>query len=320
MSTAVADERISVIVPCRNAEPWIEETLQSVVSQRGVRLEIIVVDDGSTDGSASRVSKFGGIRLIEQAPQGVSEARNVGTRLATGSWLQYLDADDVLEPDTLSRRLNTSRSGADVVLSPFVRWQRQIDGAYVASEPVQPALGSRPELDLLTDAWWPPGAILYSRSIVERIGSWRRDLPVIQDARFLLDAALAGARFAHVQDVGLRYRIHGAGSLSRRDPRAFLVDCYRSAADLHDRWSATDVLDDGRRTALIKVFGYLSRQLFEHDRSLFREVVDRLQRLDPAFRPASPATLRAVSAVVGYPAAEHVAFWWRRLKGLSTGV
>lgn len=305
---------ISVVIPCHNAELWLGETLASVFAQ-AIPLEVIVVDDGSTDRSAAIAAEAGPVRLIRQTAQGASAARNTGTSAAAGEYIQYLDADDLLEPHTLENRLTRMQeTGADVVLTPWMRWERQPTGQFESAGIVRPALGERPELDIFIGAWWPPGAVLYRRAIVARVGAWRLDLPIIQDARFLLDAALAGATFAHTDSVGLRYRVHGSDSLSRRDPRAFVEDCYRSAAELHDRWQARGEIDEDRRRALVRVFGQIARSLFPIDRGRFDDVLDRIHSLDARYRPAAPPMLRALSGVIGYRSAEHVALWWRHVK------
>ena len=308
---------ISVVIPCHNAEAWLAATLASAVSQT-VPVEIIVVDDGSTDGSASIAEHTAGVRLIRQTAQGVSAARNGGTAAASGDFIQYLDADDLLEPQTLAERLACmQQTGADVVLTPWMRWERQPNGQFESAGIIRPDLGERPELDILIGAWWPPGAVLYRREIVAKVGPWRLDLPIIQDARFLLDSALAGARFARTQAVGLRYRVHGPDSLSRRDPRAFVEDCYRSASELHDRWQMRGEMDDERRRALVRVFGQIARSLFPIDRSRFEDVLDRIHSLDARYRPEQPPMLRALSGVIGYRSAEHVALWWRHMKAAT---
>jgi len=309
---------VSVIIPCHNAEAWLGETLDSVAIQRDVTCEVIVVDDGSTDASARVAESIGGrgIRVIRQEQQGVGAARNAGTAIARGAFLQYLDAYDVLAPGAVRARVTALHtSGADVAYSDWVRWERQTDGTFEVGRFVTRKLGARPEIEMLRDAWWPPGALLYRRSFVDRILPWRVDLPVIQDARFQLDAALAGGRFVHVTGVGLKYRVHGSTSLSQRDPRAFTLDCFRNAAELDDRWRREGGLDDERRRALLAVYEHVARSFFSWDRSSFGAAVARLKSLEPRFRPAGPPSLRALSGLVGYPAAEQIALWWRQVKG-----
>ena len=117
---------VSIVIPCRNAERWLGETLASVFVQ-DVALDVVVVDDGSTDGSVAVAEQAPGpVRIIRQDARGASEARNAGTAAANGGYLQYLDADDVLEPGTLKARLAAlDVSGADVALAAWARWERQ---------------------------------------------------------------------------------------------------------------------------------------------------------------------------------------------------
>jgi glycosyltransferase involved in cell wall biosynthesis len=250
----------------------------------------------------------------------VSAARNAGTVAATGEFIQYLDADDLLDPDTLDARVTAlDRSGADVALTAWMRWKADVNGVFGAGAVERRTLGPRPEIDLLTDAWWPPGAVLYRRTIVDRVGQWREDLPIIQDARFLLDSAIQGARFTHVAAIGLRYREHGQ-SLSRRDPLAFAADCYRSAADLEEQWTAAGALDRERRRALARVYAHVARATFSRQRALFDEASRRAVHLDPTFQPHGPRSLRLLSYLIGYRRAEHVASWWRQSKRLGAAI
>jgi glycosyltransferase involved in cell wall biosynthesis len=306
--------QVSVVIPCRNAEAWVGEAVASVVAQAGVSVELIVVDDGSEDrsGEIASARAAGTLRLIRQAASGVSRARNVGTAAASAPFVQYLDADDVLMPGTLAARLAAlDDSQADVAYCDWQRWQVGTDGAFGPGAEVRRVLGDRPELELLDDAWWPPGALLYRRALVDRLLPWREDLPVIQDARFQQDAALAGARFVHVASLGLRYRVHDGGSLSKRDPVAFIDDCFRNVSDLQERWEAAGTLDEARRRALLRGYSFVVRSYFQQDRVKFDAALERARTLDPRFVPDGPRSLRLLSRAVGYRAAEHVAAGWR---------
>jgi glycosyltransferase involved in cell wall biosynthesis len=100
---------ISVVIPAYNAEPYIADTVRSVLDQTCQDLEIIVVDDGSKDGTLAALAPFGDrVRVHRQANGGVARARNTGVSLATGSWIAFLDADDLWLPHKLEQQLTCS--------------------------------------------------------------------------------------------------------------------------------------------------------------------------------------------------------------------
>ncbi len=98
-----AAPRVSVIIPAYNCGPYIDETIESVARQTVPAHEIVVVDDGSTDGTADALARYGS-RIVcrRQKNSGVSAARNAGAELATGDWLLFLDGDDALLPNALA--------------------------------------------------------------------------------------------------------------------------------------------------------------------------------------------------------------------------
>src|SRR6186713_1391152 len=102
-------ERVSVIIPAYNAEPFIRDSVSSALAQTHRDLEVIVVNDGSTDGTKDRLREFGDrIRVHEQANKGLPGARNAGAGLSTGSWIAFLDADDLWMPEKIERQLARS--------------------------------------------------------------------------------------------------------------------------------------------------------------------------------------------------------------------
>ena len=105
---------ISVVIPCYNAAPFLRETLESVFVQTYPPLEIIVVDDGSTDESAVIAESFGSpVRVIRQENQGESVARNRGIEEAGGDWVAFLDADDLWLPNKLERQIQVLRDAPE---------------------------------------------------------------------------------------------------------------------------------------------------------------------------------------------------------------
>src|SRR5262245_2008001 len=100
---------VSILIPAYNAERWIAETLQSALGQTWGRKEIIVVDDGSSDGTLAAALRFESneVRVVMQPNQGAAAARNKALSLSQGDYIQWLDADDLLAPDKISKQIET---------------------------------------------------------------------------------------------------------------------------------------------------------------------------------------------------------------------
>jgi glycosyltransferase involved in cell wall biosynthesis len=102
--------KVSVIIPVYNAEKYLEECINSALSQTYRDLEIIAVNDGSTDNSLAKLEKYSGkIKIISKSNGGAASALNVGIRAATGEWIKWLNADDILYPDAIEQLLNEAK-------------------------------------------------------------------------------------------------------------------------------------------------------------------------------------------------------------------
>ena len=270
-----AADKVSIIIPCWNAERWIAETLESVLAQEGVPLDILVIDDGSTDGSLDVVRSFGErVRWLSGPNQGVSGARNWGARESDGAWIVFLDADDLLIAGTLAQRVAlATRTAADVVICD---WAERVEdkGVTTDSEPQvldMKTIEADAELAFAIDNWAPPAALLFSRSIVDRIGGFRVDLPVIADARYLFDAAVHGGRFERSPHVGARYRVH-PDSFSRANPSRFYRDILLNGKQIEAVWRAKTGLDAERRQVLEDTYNHAAHGFFRASDTTFSEV------------------------------------------------
>lgn len=297
---------VSIVIPCYNAKDFLVETLESALAQTYSHTEIIVIDDGSTDGTARLIRSYTGRVNAEFGPnRGVSAARNRGTTLARGEFIQYLDADDLLVPDAIERRVTAlQKNNADVA---YCDWEKLVEigpGMFEIGERVARRIEDLDtSLEFAKLSFWAPlAALTYRRTIVEKIGGWKEWLPIIQDARFLLDAGLLGGRFAYAPGVGARYRVHAA-SLSRRSVAAFVSDVFRNACDLQRIFEAKGGINPDERRVLAHTYNYAARSLFFHDRAAFRECVARLYYVDPTFPAKWPKIANLAANMVGYKAA-----------------
>lgn len=209
---------ISVIIPCYNRETLLAQTLRSLLSQTVEAVEIIVVDDGSTDGSANVAESFGSpVRVIRQANAGPAAARNRGFRESTGEFLHFFDSDDVALPNKHEVQLQAiQESGGDIAYGPWVKGCINSSGFTPENQVLQQR--GLPEGDLikalLTDWSIVPHACLFRRSMVERIGGFPEELYVAEDQLMFLRCLLAGAKVVHSPGTLELYRTNDAGKIT----------------------------------------------------------------------------------------------------------
>lgn len=114
---------VSVVIPCRDAELWIDAALRSVAAQRHPPCEVIVIDDASRDRSIQQVRAAGvDVHLLAGPGGNAARARNIGIRAARGEWIAFLDADDVWHPDHLARAREMLQGGSDVAFMANHEW------------------------------------------------------------------------------------------------------------------------------------------------------------------------------------------------------
>jgi glycosyltransferase involved in cell wall biosynthesis len=232
------DGLTSIVIPCYNQAPFLAEAIQSALSQPAC--EVIVIDDGSTDDSASVASRFVNARLLRQANRGLVAARNAGLHAARGEFVLFLDSDDRLRPGAIQalRSALQSAAAAAFAFGPFVT----IDAAgrpAPATPPVRQ--GDRLYEALLRSNFiCAPGAVLYRRGAVLDAGGFHPG-----DAAADYDLYLRLARDAPavtVREVVAEYRTH-PGSMSRNAGRML-----RETRRVHGR-AKKDLRDDEERRA-----------------------------------------------------------------------
>ena len=193
---------VSVVIPCHNAEAWLGAALESALSQTYPCVEVVVVDDGSTDGSCKIAEKYEsrGVRLYRQANAGAAAARNKGLRESRGQYVQFLDADDLLAASKIRNQVDLldPQSGCVAVCGTtyFRDGEPHDDGKFI---PGYPALNSDDPVQWLLDLWTPgrgwgmvqTGAWLVPRSILDAAGSWDERLSLDDDGEYFTRVVLA---------------------------------------------------------------------------------------------------------------------------------
>jgi glycosyltransferase involved in cell wall biosynthesis len=300
--------KVSIILPCYNASGTLGEAIESACAQLEVDREILVIDDGSTDESFAIAKMFSPVvRVLSGPNRGVSLARNLGIAETSGDWIVFLDADDLLLPGTLEKRLRTaSLTDCDVILCDYWNLLQtehgMVDGKVNRIDIT--LLENNGEIACVDDVSVTTAALMYHRRIVEKIGGFRKDLPIIQDQRFLFDAAYNGARFAYSAHIGARYRV-APSSLSHRNPELVCLDMLENTQQIEALWRSRGQLSAKQRDALAGAYNYAARGLFavghlDYFRAVkyLRRTVDRL--------PLRARIAAPLGAAVGLRAARQI--------------
>jgi glycosyltransferase involved in cell wall biosynthesis len=219
---------VSVCVPCHNAGPWLAATLEALLAQTWRELEIIVVDDGSDDGSGALLDGYRerGVTVVHQAAGGAARARNTALARVRGTVVKFFDADDLLSPDLIERQLIALGGREDGVASCGWGRFRRADGSDLQRNP-EPVWCTLPADDWLVQAWrWArpmmqPGLFLIPRTLLDRCGGWDERLSLIDDFEFYSRVLCAAREVRFTPEAVVAYRSALPGSLSsRKDRRA----------------------------------------------------------------------------------------------------
>jgi glycosyltransferase involved in cell wall biosynthesis len=253
--------RISVVVPTRNRSALLTMTLRSVLHQQDVELDVIVVDEGSTDDTAAVLSRLGDARvriLRHDVPYGVSTARNRGAAAAVGEWLAFIDDDDLWAPDKLAQQLRAATStGRDWVYTGCVNISD--DGHIIYG---RPPLSSEQMMAVLPRYNAIPGGgsnVVVRRAAWERVGPFDTRLRNTEDWEMWIRLAKNGPPACVCRPL-LAYRVHAANaSLDVAEivrGTKLIEQLHDTAADwghLH-RWLAESYLRSGQRRAALSQF------------------------------------------------------------------
>jgi glycosyltransferase involved in cell wall biosynthesis len=220
-------KQVTVVIPAYNAAPWLKETLNSVLSQSVEELEVLLIDDGSTDDTAEQALQLAKhdprLRVIQKSNTGVSDTRNTGLHEASGEFIVFLDADDVLPKGFLSTRVDYLRThaacalcGSDIVILGKNGTVQQTDMHAPGEAMLREILLYAPEISSI------PGNMMYRTSELRKHGLlFDSRLSSLADKFFLIGVASKGLRCGYFSGSPLHYRVHAASMSHRLTPAIF---------------------------------------------------------------------------------------------------
>jgi len=199
-----ADLTVGLVIPVWNGERWLGEALESALAQRQRPIEVVVVDDGSTDQSAAIAEGFGPpVRVVRQANAGAGAARNRGVGLLATELIAFLDADDLLTPVSIACRAEVlaRHPEIDIVFGQVCRFAERRDGVPVALNEPQPG--------------HLPGMMLVRSSALAQVGAFATHTSVAEGLDWLLRARELGLGELALADQVAWRRVHGENNSLR---------------------------------------------------------------------------------------------------------
>jgi glycosyltransferase involved in cell wall biosynthesis len=317
-------ELVSVIVPTFNSERFLDGAIDSVISQNYPNMEIIVVDDGSTDGTiaAARQKLQNSAlnwRIIELGKNlGPSAARNVGLQAARGSWVQFLDSDDLLVPGKISRQMAVCAQAPSNVVAVYSSWSwgfLEAGQMEWLGTPRQPLISGKDPIMCLAGQCRPLlAAGLIRRSALNQIGGFNENLRFWECEEINVRLATVGS-FVSAPSNKPEYfwrlhqdRIYIGGTEARYNSTDVAIGWIRQVLKAAGGRSMDRLgLTEQDKHFLREDCTLWARLLYSQNLKAFREYLCLARSFDPSLKPAYPHYITILAQWIGYEKAEAVA-------------
>jgi len=311
------EKLVSVIIPCFNAKRWLREAIDSCLQQTYPRIEIILVDDGSTDNSLEIIKSYEDKIIWETGPnRGGNHARNRGFALSRGEYIQFLDADDYISPEKIERQvLFLEETGADVVYGDWKYRQHLPDGTSFLRDG---KFSGRPEdmlESLLSDQWWvAPVALLFTRAVVESSGGWDESLRAAQDRDFFISVIINGAKVLYQPGYYSFYRKHDKTTVSTSNKKRWLESHFLVMEKAEVKLAKLNRLSLKYRQALAQGYflKYRNSRYLDYSRQLW--ILRKIISLYPEFKVENSAAYNFIQSIFGFLVAELILIFNRQMK------
>ncbi len=303
---------VSIIIPCFNASRWIAEAIESCLQQTYSNIEIIVVDDGSTDNSLSIIKSYDTRITWQSIPHsGGNYARNLGLKLALGEYIQFLDADDYILPRKIEQQVNHLEStGADVVYGDWQRQYHLADGTSYFGD-IKISGKQTDVLESLLGIWWVAlAALLYRRTAIDNSDGWDENLPIAQDRDFFISVVMNGAKVEYQPGCYSIYRHYGNVTVSTSSKLDWIAWHCVVMEKAERKLLSAKKLSTNYRRALAACYFALARYALFIDYSYYLHLLEAALIRYPNFEGNSKIPIyNKMRYILGFRRTEKVVCW-----------
>jgi glycosyltransferase involved in cell wall biosynthesis len=304
---------VSIIIPCFNASRWLSEAIDSCLEQIYSNIEIIIIDDGSTDNSWEIIKSYSDkyknkIKCRSIPHSGGNHARNLAISLSNGEYIQFLDADDYILPEKIEHQVRfLETTDAEVVYGDW-RYQYHRDDGIIQLGKIEISGIQTDILESLLATWWVAvAAILYKRSSVENSDGWDENLPAVQDRDFFLSVVINGAKVKYQYGCYSIYRRYGDVTVSTcSKPRWIACHCL-VLEKTESKLLALQRLSHNYRRAMAACYFDLARTALFIDYSLYLKLIDAALNRFPDFEGNSTRRFyHLIRTIIGFRRTERI--------------
>lgn len=302
---------VSIIISAYNAEKYLDQTLQSVLNQTWPNLEIIVVNDGSTDNTLSTLESYRdkGVVILSQENKGQDAALNFGYRHASGEYIKFMDSDDLLNPEMIGLQMNALNGLRDHVA--YGEWARFYND--------RPELADFTQLDYWRDmkpldfltarpagVMLQCGIMLIPGHLIEKAGLWDERLVLFNDTEFFTRVLLRSKGIKFSKDAKLYYRSAQTSSISAGRSRKHYESTFLATNLIAENLLA---VEDSARTRNLISNTYLSQyyRMYPHFPDLDAKYERKIAFYGPGtLKPDGGRVFKLLMAITGWKLAKRI--------------
>ena len=310
----VNEPLVSILIPMFNSERYIAEVLESCFAQTYKNIEIIVVDDGSTDNSLAIVRNYekdhSNMRVLSQPNRGACAARNLAFNNSSGPYIQYLDSDDLIHPRKLELQLDRLREfqyAKPVVAFSSFMYLRNGRLVHIPKRMIDKDYDNPKELliDLILTTINLPHCYLTSRHLVEKSGGWDESVLKNQDGEFFSRILFLSDKAVFVPGIEVTWRHTGTGisithSLETMKSQLYVAN---KISDLILSFTSSD----RAKSSCAAQYGWIAYLGYPENKTLLPEIEQSLKKRNLTFFiPYNGRLFRLISAFLGWRIASRI--------------
>ena len=268
--------KISVIIPVYNSSTYLRKCLDSVVNQTLKDIEIIIINDGSTDDSKNIIEEYTGkyknIIFIDQENKGIGKTRNIGIKMATGEYITFVDSDDYIKENMLEEYYKYAKKhNFDLVIGSYIKKINNKEIIFENNKFKTGNVKTTPQILYLIE--YGPWAKLYKREMIINNNIYFDEKRKYEDMPFVSKALLKSKLIGQITEPYYYYIIHNNSETTTMDKRIFdILDILKEIKDYYKReYYLRDELD---YVIIDKVTTYMLQQRVQKDNKLRIKFID----------------------------------------------